>query len=182
MGLLAFAGLLQLFVWAHGVEGNLFPNRFAPMPCSLLIELEENCQVKSSLGKNTTSGSFKGLLMFMGETNCTVTLQQCYPSTCYSFRDLTAQLPTDSLGLLGPGLIKDFKVLKGGGNVRVTREGVAFESTSDRVTINYSTVTCDEFYRHHGRLEFQLCNQPLEAITPIDTRGPNALDCGTASS
>ena len=36
------------------------------MPCTLMIELEENCQVKSSLGKNTTSGSFKGLLMFMG--------------------------------------------------------------------------------------------------------------------
>lgn len=141
------------------------------------MELEQNCQVKSRMGKNVTGNSYKGLYMYFGETNCTVDIKQCYPGSCYSFRDLTAQLPTDYTILSGTGFFKQFQIVSGGEGVSMTKEGVAFRATSDTVRVVYSTVTCQEFYRWHGRVPYQLCNQPLEAITPIDTRYPNALGC-----
>ncbi|GFR47459.1 hypothetical protein Agub_g9185 [Astrephomene gubernaculifera] len=167
----AWVALLQI------VQGSLFPNRYAMSPCTLKKELEQNCQVKSTYGKNTTSGSFKGLLMNFGETKCRVSIEQCYPNTCYSFRDLTAQLPTDFLAVGSTGFFKQFEIISGGKDVTMTTEGVSFVATSSVVLVEYSTITCQEFFRYHGRVPYQLCNRPLEAITPIDTRGPNALSC-----
>jgi hypothetical protein len=80
--------------------------------CSLVKELEENCQVKSLSGENRTAGSFGGMLMNFGgkfasflrsllkrcvltaafaETDCYLVIKQCYRDQCYSFRDLTNQ-------------------------------------------------------------------------------------------
>ncbi len=43
------------------------PSRYAIAPvCSLMMELEENCQMKSRMGKNVTANSYKGLYMYFG--------------------------------------------------------------------------------------------------------------------
>ncbi|KAG2443701.1 hypothetical protein HXX76_002049 [Chlamydomonas incerta] len=169
---------LAVAVLAGAVHASLFPDRYAYAPCSLLKELEENCQVKSRLGKNNTEGSYKGLLMYFGETDCRVSIEQCYPKQhCYSFRDLTYQLPSDFTIAGSTGFFKKFNIISGGRDATVSPEGVSFVATSDKVLVEYTTVTCGEFYRYHGRVPVQLCNQPIEAITPIDTRGPNALPC-----
>ncbi|PNH08052.1 hypothetical protein TSOC_005445 [Tetrabaena socialis] len=167
-----------LVLHAAVARASLFPDRYAMADvCTIRKELEVNCQVKSRLGKNETSGSFKGLLMQFGETDCRVSIEQCFPDSCYSFRDLTAQLPSDFLLLGSTGFFKKFEIIRGGKDARLTREGVSFVATSSKVVIEYSTVTCQEFFRYHGRVPIQLCNQPIEAITPIDTRGPNAIGC-----
>ncbi|GIL51323.1 hypothetical protein Vafri_7330 [Volvox africanus] len=156
---------------------SMFPDRYARGTCSLRKELEENCQVKSKLGVNQTSGSFKGLFMEFGETDCVVSIEQCYPNTCYSFRDLTSQLPSGFLQLGSNGFVKSFQIISGGKNANFTKDGVSFIATSSKVLVRYSTVSCQEFYRYHGSIPLQKCNHPIEAITTIATRTPNALSC-----
>ncbi|GIL75429.1 hypothetical protein Vretimale_8063 [Volvox reticuliferus] len=167
--------LLHLLVGTANT--SMFPNRYAMGTCTLRKELEQNCQVKSVFGMNQTSGSFHGLFMKFGETNCVVSIEQCYPNTCYSFRDLTSQLPSGFLQLASNGFVKSFEIISGGKNANITKDGVSFIATSSKVRVRYSTVSCQEFYRYHGSIPLQTCHQPIEAITTIDTRTPNSLPC-----
>lgn len=48
------------------------------------------------------------------------------------------------------------------------RIGSAFRATTSKVTIRYSTQTCDDFYRNHGRIEQQLCAHPIEAVSNVE--------------
>ncbi|KAG2500686.1 hypothetical protein HYH03_001452 [Edaphochlamys debaryana] len=159
------------------VRASLFPDRYARSACTLRKELEQNCQVKSFLGVNETQGSYEGMLMFFGEGPCVVQIEQCYPNTCYSLRDLTYQLPSDFTVYGSQGFFKRFQILSGGRDVKQTPEGISFVATNDIVVVEYQTITCQEFFRYHGRVNYQLCNQPIEAITRIDTRAPNSLSC-----
>ena len=77
--------------------------------------------------------------MNLGETNCNVTLSRCRKDTCYSFRDLSNQLPTDALTLPTTGLFASISIISGASKAKLTREGFSFQATSDTVTLSYST-------------------------------------------
>ncbi|GFH12833.1 predicted protein, partial [Haematococcus lacustris] len=99
---------VALLVFSEGL-----PNRFGTNPCTLRAELDQPCQLRSSLDAISKSGKdegFGGLYMLLGETECTVTVQKCRPGTCYSIRDLTAMLPTD-IGIVraSSSLFRDIK-------------------------------------------------------------------------
>lgn len=167
---------VALLVFSEGL-----PNRFGTNTCTLRAELDQPCQLRSSLDAISKSGKdegFGGLYMLLGETECTVTLQKCRPGTCYSIRDLTAMLPTD-IGIVraSSSLFRDIKVVAGAQRTAVTREGFAFQATARNVTLLYSTRTCADFWQLHGQHGQLLCNQPIEAITAIGSDGPASLPC-----
>ncbi|KAG1653501.1 hypothetical protein FOA52_008443 [Chlamydomonas sp. UWO 241] len=146
-------------------------------PCSLAKELEDICQIKSRIGINQTEGSYKGLMMYFGESSCFVEIEQCKPGTCYSWRDLTQQLPTDPTVAMTTGFMKAVKVLSGATDISFSRQGFAFKANSTKVVIRYTTQTCAEFYTSHSGVGQQLCNQPIEALSEITTSTPNSLAC-----
>ena len=55
--------------------------------------MQSSCQLESLYG--SANGRTD---MAFGETNCTVTLSNCVPGVCYSFRDATAVVPRDQVG------------------------------------------------------------------------------------
>ncbi|KXZ49332.1 hypothetical protein GPECTOR_22g926 [Gonium pectorale] len=59
--------------------------------------------------------------MNFGETACRVSIEQCYPNTCYYFRDLTSQLPSDFTLLGSTGFFKQFQIISGGKDVTITK-------------------------------------------------------------
>lgn len=163
-------------VWTAEAIDSLFPNRYALNPCSL--QQGSNCGFESVLGINETYGSYMGLLMMFGETNCTVQLKECRKKSCYSSRDVTALLPSDpGIMYLTNGFFSSFQVVTGAKNVQLSRQGFAFEPTQKHVTVVYSTVSCQDFYRYHGRIPTQLCDKPIEAITQPDVDTPISLGC-----
>jgi len=164
-GLLSQVFLLSLISY-YSTLGAVFTSRYNPrvsFECSLRKELDDVCQVNSRLG--SAANGYKGLRMFLGESNCTVKIEQCRKGTCYSFRDLTTQLPADAGESRMPGFFKSIQVLSGADRVKHTREGFAFKTSARSVTIMYSTQTCAEFYRYRGGVDIQNCHQPVEAIT-----------------
>eukprot|EP00877_Chromochloris_zofingiensis_P004307 jgi/Chrzof1/13878/Cz08g15280.t1 len=128
------------------------------------------CQVSSVHG-NSKDG-FGGLKMMFGgavvhaETNCIVNLTQCYPGLCYSFLDVTNNLPSDADYIQQAGsLFSDVKVVSGAASVKLTQNGVAFEANASAVVLQYSTYNCQSFYRYRGGIAVQQCSTPIEAIT-----------------
>mmetsp|Transcript_11088 Transcript_11088/g.23919 ORF Transcript_11088/g.23919 Transcript_11088/m.23919 type:complete len:182 (-) Transcript_11088:276-821(-) len=145
--------------------------------CSLMPELDGLCQVKSMYGKSTAAGSYNGMLMLFGEKNCVVELEKCRKDVCYSWRDLTAQLPTDATATLTTGFFTNITIVSGATNAKLSRLGFSFKATSDKVSLIYSTQLCADFYRAHGRVKEELCGRAIEAITAIDAGSPISLDC-----
>ncbi|GAX74986.1 hypothetical protein CEUSTIGMA_g2432.t1 [Chlamydomonas eustigma] len=149
--------------------------------CTLQANVDNGfCQVQSILGQNSSSRGYNALQMFLGETNCNVTLQQCRVNTCYSFRDLTGQLPSDPTITFTTGFFKSIQIISGATNFHLTREGFYFQATSSDVVLQYSTQICSDFYAVHSGIPQQFCNQPIPAITLVGTDGLTSLSC-TAS-
>jgi hypothetical protein len=55
--------------------------------------MQSSCQLESLYGSAN-----RRTHMAFGETNCTVTLSNCVPGVCYSFRDATAVVTRDQVG------------------------------------------------------------------------------------
>ena len=88
--LAAASGRADAELVAHSPTTS-FPNRYARNICSLAASTAEEmseCQVESLYG--TQDGRVN---MTFGEESCSVTLKNCVPGVCYSFRDATAAAP-----------------------------------------------------------------------------------------
>ena len=63
------------------------------------------------------------------------------------------------------------------------RDGLAFQAAArvsgeGRVTLRYSTRTCHDFYRAQGHVPEQLCSEPMDAVSDVDSGLPVSLECG----
>lgn len=86
----------------------------------------------SSCQLDSLYGSVKGRVhMAFGETNCTVTLTNCVPGVCYSFRDATAgverdQVPRPATGGPSASLFKSVAAVSGADRSSLTNDGFSF--------------------------------------------------------
>ncbi|KAI8469695.1 MAG: hypothetical protein J3K34DRAFT_512478 [Monoraphidium minutum] len=164
---------------------SAFPNRqaarvaFAVTPCSLVAE-PGRCRLRSvyAEGRETIWG---GLLMTFGESRCRVQLTGCSPGACYSALDLTAAMPADASAARPAQLLRGFRVLGGGrGGAWRGGGGVWVAANSSVVDLEYSTVTCDEFYRRRGRTPQQLCSTPFEGLSDLGAGLWSSRECPAA--
>ena len=99
--------------------------------------------------------------MAFGEANCTVTLKNCVPGVCYSFRDATASAQRDQIPRPAGG----------------PSAGFSFKASKSEVTLTYETRTCLDHYGYRGRTGEQECRDSVTAITEIGAAMPGGLAC-----
>ena len=92
--------------------------------CSLAAA-SASCQVESAYG--TVDGRVR---MAFGEANCTVTLRDCVPGVCYSFRDATSVVERDQVPRTAAGpsasLFAAVAATEGADRSSLTNDGFAF--------------------------------------------------------
>ena len=183
----ALAALLVLAVALGRADAELvahspttsFPNRYARNICSLAASTAEEmsaCQVESLYG--TQDGRVN---MTFGEESCSVTLKNCVPGVCYSFRDATAAAPRDDVPRPTGGPSASFFVsvqaTAGASVFAHTNAGFSFKASAAEVTLTYQTRTCADHFSYRGRTGEQECRQSFAAITEIDAGTPWSLTC-----
>mmetsp|Transcript_4156 Transcript_4156/g.8547 ORF Transcript_4156/g.8547 Transcript_4156/m.8547 type:complete len:201 (-) Transcript_4156:384-986(-) len=149
---------------------TVFPNRQARNPCSLVGvreggPLRNNCKLRSLLG----TGERGWNQVRFGERNCTISLKNCVSDLCYSTRDVTFLIEQDPIPRpLPSSIFSNVEILSGADSLKFTKDGFSFKPTGSSVDLRYSTYTCGEFYAYRGRVEEQLCREPIEVLTALD--------------
>ena len=182
--------LVSLLVLASSVQSadatlvshsptTAFPNRYARNVCSLSASTADTmseCQVESLYG--TTDGLVN---MTFGEEVCSVTLKNCVPGVCYSFRDATWAVTRDDIPRPTGGPSASFFVYieatSGVSTYAHTNQGFSFTASSSSVTITYQTRTCADHFSYRGRTGVQECRASFAGITEIDAGTPFGLSC-----
>eukprot|EP00976_Prorocentrum_cordatum_P069096 1179408-Prorocentrum_minimum.AAC.3 len=147
-----------------------FPNRHAWNPCSLVGvhaggPLKNNCKLRSLLGTGVKGWN----QLRFGERNCIINLKNCVSDLCYSTRDVTFLLEQDPISRpLPSSIFSNVEIVSGADNLNFTKDGFSFKPTDRTVKLRYSTYTCGEFYAYRGRVEEQLCDEPIEVLTALD--------------
>ena len=157
-----------------------FPNRYARNVCSLVASTADGassaCQVESLYG--TTNGLVN---MTFGETGCEVTLKNCVPGVCYSFRDATFVATRDDVPRPNGGPSASFFVAvaatAGASAFGHTNQGFSFTASKATVTLAYQTRTCADHFSYRGRTGTQECRARFAGITEITAGMPFSLSC-----
>ena len=195
-------GLGLLAAAADAAAKGLFPSRLRAggRPCSLR-GAPGRCRLESAAGASPGGA----LRVGFGEANCTVELEGCGAGFCYSVLDLTSRAPgggdevfpaagrggAGGAGGAGGGggagahtsLFAEMEAVAGASSSRHDRDGLAFQAAArgsgeGRVTLRYSTRTCHDFYRAQGHVPEQLCSEPMDAVSDVDSGLPVSLECG----
>lgn len=127
-------------------------------------------------------GAVDGRLgMAFGERNCTVTLKNCVPGVCYSFRDATAGATRDQIPRPAGGPSASFfvSVAAGAGASASahTNDGFSFRASASEVTLTYETRSCLDHFSYRGRTGEQECRDKVWGITEIGAGMPTSLAC-----
>ena len=119
--------------------------------------------------------------MAFGEANCTVTLKNCVPGVCYSFRDATASSQRDQIPRPAGGPSASFFVsvaaTAGASASKHTNAGFSFKASKSEVMLTYETRSCLDHYGYRGRTGEQECRDSVTAITEIGAAMPGGLAC-----
>ena len=178
--LAAASGRADAELVAHSPTTS-FPNRYARNICSLAASTAEEmseCQVESLYG--TQDGRVN---MTFGESSCSVTLKNCVPGVCYSFRDATSTIERDDVprpgtaGAPAASLFKDVSAVEGASSSSFTNDGFSFKASSSTVKIAYSVHSCADYYSYRGSVGVQECRGSFAAITEVGAGMPNSLSC-----
>jgi len=149
---------------------SVFPNRNAWNPCSLVGvhdggALKNNCKLRSLLG----TGERGWNQVRFGERNCTISLKNCVSGLFYATRDVTFLIEQDPIPRpLPSSIFSSVEIVSGADSLNFTKDGFSFKPTGSNVQLKYSTYTCGEFYAYRGRVQEQLCREPIEVLTTLD--------------
>mmetsp|Transcript_11165 Transcript_11165/g.15204 ORF Transcript_11165/g.15204 Transcript_11165/m.15204 type:complete len:214 (+) Transcript_11165:155-796(+) len=162
-------------------DRSIFSSRNSWHACSLfststssMTDSTSVCKIQSYLG----SGKQGWTQVQFGEKNCTIQLDHCVKDLCLSSREVTIQLARDELPHQVPSSIfSDMEVVSGASHLKFTQRGFSFKPDSPKVVLRYSTYTCAEFYSYRGRVERQLCEDSIEAITSLEYGMANDIMC-----